>query len=168
MPGARGIEWIEDGIGSDDELRAIAQSTVPGMPDNRATDLIAGFRGWMGAEPIRSALSRDEFPSDLFTVVHVENELPFVRRVGDEIQEGVIDRLVLVERDGRVVRAEILDFKTDSIESGDDDALAAHTERYRPQILAYCDVVRERYGLAKGDVGGKLVFLGAGMIRKLV
>ena len=163
----REIEWIENGIRDDDELRAIARATAPGMQGDRVTDLIAEFRGWMGAEPIRSALSRDGLPSDLFTVLGVENELPFVRRVGDEIQEGVIDRLVIVARDGRVVRAEILDFKTDSVESGDDEALAAYAERYRPQIVAYCDVVREQYGLAEGDVAGKLVFLGAGEIRKV-
>jgi len=162
------IEWIEDGVGSDDELRAIARATLPGMPDDRITDIITEFRGWMRAEPIRSALSQEGFPSDLFTVIHVENELPFVRRVGDEIQEGIIDRLVLTQVDGRVVRAEILDFKTDSIESVDEGTLAVHAERYRPQILAYCDVVRERYGLAKDDVGGKLVFLGAGVINKVV
>ncbi len=161
------IEWIEDGIGSDDELTAIARATVIGMPDDRVTDLITEFRAWMGAEPIRSALSRDGFPSDLFTVVHVENELPFVRRVGDEIQEGVIDRLVLIERDGRIVGAEILDFKTDSVDSGDEEALASHVQRYRPQILAYCDVVRERYGLGEGDVTGKLVFLAAGVISQV-
>ena len=163
----REIEWIEDGIGDDDELRAIARATAPGMPDDQVSGLIAEFRGWMRAEPIRSALSRDGFPSDLFTAMRVENELPFVRRVGNEIQEGVIDRLVLIERDGQIVRAEILDFKTDSVESGDDETLAALTEHYGAQIVAYCSVVREQYGLAEGDVGGKLVFLRAGAISEL-
>jgi len=164
----REIEWIDNGIGDDDDLRAIARTTAPGMSGDRVTDLIAEFRGWMESEPIRRALSRDGFPADLFTAVHVENELPFVRRVGDEIQEGIIDRLVLTHLDGRVVRAEVVDFKTDAIEAGDDDSLAAHAERYRPQILAYCDVVRERYGLAEGDVDGKLVFLRAGMISTVI
>lgn len=164
----QGIEWIEDGIGDDDELRGIARATAPGMPGDQVTGLIAEFRGWMEAEPIRSALSREGFPSDLFTAIHVERELPFVRRVGDEIQEGVIDRLVLIQRDGQAVRAEILDFKTDSMESRDDETLATLAERYRPQILAYCNVVQEQYGLTEGDVSGALVFLGAGVISKVV
>ena len=163
----REIEWIEDWIGGDDELRATARATAPGMPGDQITSLITQFHRWMGAEPIRSALSRDGFPSDLFTATHVDNELPFVRRVGDEIQEGVIDRLILTQRDGRIVRAEILDFKTDSVESGDDGMLAAHAEHYRPQILAYCDAVRERYGLGEDEVSGKLVFLAAGVISKV-
>ena len=162
------IEWSEDWTGDNDVLRAIARERAPGIPDDQIASLIAEFRDWMEAEPIRRAMSRDSFPSAPDTIVNVENELPFVRRVGDEIQEGFIDRLVLIQRDGRVVRAEILDFKTDTIESGDDDTLAARTEHYRPQIVAYCDVVQERYGLAKGDVAAKLVFLGVGVVRAVV
>ncbi len=107
-------------------------------------------------------------PSEPDTVVRVENELPFVRRVADEIQEGFIDRLVLIERDGRVVRAEILDFKTDTIEAGDEATLTARTEHYRPQITAYHGVVQKQYGLAEGAVTAKLVFLGAGVVRLAV
>ena len=162
------IEWIEDGMGDDDALHAHARVAAPGMPDDQIADLITEFRGWMAAEPVRNALSRSMFPSDLFTSVRVDNELPFVRHVGDEIQEGVIDRLVLIQREGRVAQAEILDFKTDSIESGDDHALVARTAHYRAQIVAYCDVVREQYGLAEGEVRGKLVFLGTGVIREVV
>jgi len=72
---------------------------------------------------------------------------------------------VLIERDGRVVGAEVLDFKTDRIAAGDDVGLTAGTEHYQPQIEAYCEVVRERYGLAEGEVVGKLLFLGAGVVR---
>ena len=164
----KSIEWIEDGIVEDDVLEATARATSPRMPEPQLADLIAEFRGWLEVESVRSALSRHQFPSDLFTVVHVENELPFARRVGDEIQEGFIDRLVLIERDGQIVGAEVLDFKTDTIESGDDERLAARTEQYRPQIEAYCDVVREQYGLAEGDVRGLLVFLGLGAVREVV
>ena len=149
-------------------LEATARATSPGIPEPQLADLIAEFRGWLEAESVRSVLSRHQFPSDLFTVVHVESELPFARRVGDEIQEGFIDRLVLIERDGQVVGAEVLDFKTDTIESGDEERLAIRTEQHRPQIEAYCDVVREQYGLAEGDVRGLLVFLELGTIREVV
>jgi hypothetical protein len=61
-----------------------------------------------------------------------------------------------------------LDFKTDAIESDDEEVLVARSAHYRPQIAAYCDVVREQYGLAEGDVSGKLVFLGSEVIREVV
>lgn len=163
-----GIEWIEDGIDDDDVLRAIAREKAPGMSRDQVGRLIGEFRGWLQAEPIRKVLSREAHSSEPDTLVRVENELPFVRRLTDEIQEGFIDRLVLVQRDGRVVRAEILDFKTDSIEAADAASLTARTEYYRPQIAAYRSVVREQYGLAENDVSGKLVFLGTGVVREVV
>ena len=165
------IEWIEDWIADDEALGAIARAKAPGMPHSQIAALVADFRGWLAADPIRTALSRDAFPSkpdEADTLVRVENELPFARRVGEEIQEGFIDRLVMIERGGQVVRAEILDFKTDAIEAGDEALLAARTEHYRPQIKAYCDVIREQYRLAEGDVAGKLLFLRAGVVREVV
>ncbi len=174
------IEWIEDWADDDEALTAIARAKAPGMPHSQIAALVADFRGWLEVDPIRTALSRDAFPfeadavdaadeaDDAPTLVRVENELPFARRVGDEIQEGFIDRLVLIERSGQVVRAEILDFKTDAIEAGDEALLAALTERYRPQIEAYCDAVREQYRLDEGDVAGKLLFLHAGVVREVV
>ena len=113
-------------------------------------------------------LSREAHSSEPDTSVRVENELPFVRRMADEIQEGFIDRLVLIQRGGRVIRAEILDFKTDSIEAGDETTLTDRTDYYGPQIAAYRSVVREQYGLAKSEVSGRLVFLGAGVVREVV
>ena len=66
------------------------------------------------------------------------------------------------------MRAEILDFKTDTIDPDDEEILVIRAEHYRPQIVAYCDVVREQYGLAEGDVSGKLAFLGTGVVREVV
>ena len=162
------IGWIEDGLPADEVLSAIARERASGMHEDMISGLIADFRSWMGAESVRNVLSRDRFPSDLFTTPRLEVELPFVRRVGDEIQEGFIDRLVLVQSDGRVVRAEILDFKTDNIEAGDEETLAARTEHYRPQIVAYCNVIGEQHGLPENDVGGSLVFLEAGVVERVV
>ena len=162
------IEWIEDGIGDDGELIAIARKRAPGIRADEVETLIGEFRSWLRAEPIRSALSREALPSEADTIVRVENELPFVRRMADEIQEGFIDRLVLIQRDGHVVRAEILDFKTDTIEAGDEATLSARTEHYKPQISAYRSLIRKQYGLAEDAVNGKLVFLGAGVVREVV
>ncbi|GMR11955.1 MAG: UvrD-helicase domain-containing protein [Gemmatimonadota bacterium] len=162
------LEWIEDWVLDDDALETIARETAPGMADDQVAALIADFHGWLEAEPIRGALTRAAFPSEPDTVVRVEKELPFARRLGDEIQEGFIDRLVLILSGGRVVRAEILDFKTDAIERGDEASLAARAEHYRPQITAYCDVVREQHGLAEGQVAGKLMFLRAGVVSDVV
>ena len=162
------IEWIEDGVPDDDTLHAVAREVAPGMPAEDVTRLIQEFRGWLEGAEIRQGLTRDAYPADEGTVLRVENELPFVRRVGGDIQEGFIDRLVLIERDGQVVAAEVLDFKTDRIEAGDAAELDERVEHYRPQIEAYCGVVRERYGLGESDISGKLLFLESGIARRVV
>lgn len=161
------IEWLEDGIPDDATLRTIARRVTTEWAGEQVADLIEDFRIWMKTESMRTALSRDAYPSAPGIVVRVENELPFVRRVGGEIQEGFIDRLVLIERDGQVVGAEILDFKTDAIEPGDEAGLTARTEHYRPQAEAYCDVVREQHRLAADGVRARLVFLGAGVVKEV-
>lgn len=161
------IEWIEDGVPDDAALHAAASMVAPEMGGESVASLVREFRGWLEVAEIRQALSREEYERDAGTTVRVENELPFVRRVGPEIQEGFIDRLVLVERNGRVVAAEVLDFKTDLVAPDDETGLTGRVEHYRPQIEAYCEVVRERYGLGEGDVEGRLVFLGSGLVRRV-
>ena len=134
------------------------------MSPLEVTALIGEFRGWIETEDIRSALSRGTYDVSTGSLARVENEMPFVRKVGAEIQEGFIDRLVLIEQEGRVVGAEVLDFKTDKIQSGDEAQLEERKTHYEPQIAAYRDAVRERYGLAASEVTGKLVFLDIGVV----
>jgi len=162
------IEWIDDGIPDNETLKAIARDKTPGISDEKIIALISEFRTWMDMDPIRNILSRNTFPSDPDTFIKIENELPFVRRIGDEIQEGFIDRVVLTHRNGQVLRAEVLDFKTDNIDTTNQDIFFDYTERYRPQITAYCKVIKEQYGLAEGDVSGKLVFLRSGTVIDVV
>ena len=158
------VQWIEDGVPDDRALQASARKTDPRMSTGEVTGLVKKFRGWIEEEDIRSALSREIYTVSTGIEPRVENEMPFVRRVGMEIQEGFIDRLVLIEEEGQVVAAEVLDFKTDKIESGDEAQLEERKAHYQPQIAAYCDAVSERYGLAASEVTGKLVFLSIGVV----
>ena len=97
----------------------------------------------------------------------MEQELPFVHRVSDGILQGYVDRLVTWAEEGRVVGAEVLDFKTDYLDGSDPDAVEAKVEYYRPQIDAYREAVAARYQLGLGDVGGTLLFLRPGMVQSL-
>jgi len=158
------VEWIEDGVPDDRSLQASARKIDPRMSTPEVTALIGEFRGWIETKDIRSALSRGTYDVSTGGLARVENEMPFVRKVGAEIQEGFIDRLVLIEQGGRIVGAEVLDFKTDKIQSGDEAQLEERKTHYEPQIAAYCDAVSERYGLAASEVTGKLVFLDIGVV----
>ena len=79
----------------------------------------------------------------------------------EQIWNGSIDRLVVARRHGKVVWAEILDYKTDSV---NEDRLAARVEFYRPQIENYARVVAAQTGLAITDISRRLVFLSAGRV----
>jgi ATP-dependent exoDNAse (exonuclease V) beta subunit len=158
------VTWVDDGLPDDAALVALARRTAPRMTAGDVAALAREFRTWMAREPVAGALSRKAYPTGPDVTVGVETERPFARRKGDEIQEGSIDRLVLIERGGRVVEAHVLDFKTDALAPGDDAAVDERTRHYRPQIEAYCEVIREQYGLEGDAVRTTLVFLAAGRV----
>ena len=155
------LEWVEDGLPDDDRMRAIARRVAPVMDEARVTEERAWLRERLRAPEVREALGRAAYTEG----ATVERELPFLRREGDALVEGVIDRLVLVREGGRLVRAEVLDYKTNRIESGDTAELAAKVEHYTPQLLAYRRAVAGIYRLPLQSVSARLVFLTPGAVR---
>lgn len=164
------LEWMEDsGRPPDAQLRDLAARHVPGMEAGEVEQLLADFRRWLQAPALRHALSRAAYPPG----ARVEREMPFVRRLPAGIMRGVIDRLVLVEEErgggasgsqpGRVIQAEVLDFKTDDLPASDPAALQERTAFYRPQMEAYKAAMVERYALEPAAVTGALLFLRRGM-----
>lgn len=159
------LEWMEEGIPDDDALRslALASREGSGLPSGRVDEWLSDFRVWMEAPAIAAALSRAGYP----TGARVERELPFLHRIPDGILQGYIDRLVIVEEGGRVVGAEVLDFKTDQLDGSDPGAVEAKVADYRPQIDAYRTAVAGRYRLELSAVSGKLLFLRPGLVREV-
>lgn len=145
------VGWIEDALPDDDALLALA-GTAPPLSEARARGILAEFRAWVADPAIRGALSRERHPGD----AEVRREVPFLHRRDDVLVEGVIDRLVVRREGGRVVRAEILDYKTDRVDA---QMVPAMVERYRAQLGAYADAVSEMYGLPREKCSAVLVFL---------
>jgi ATP-dependent exoDNAse (exonuclease V) beta subunit len=151
------IGWLEEGEPSDDELRAIAARVSPMLPTASVEALRVRFRGWLAAPDIRYLLHRGSYPEGAV----VRREAPFLHRADGRLVEGIIDRLVLLREAGRVVGAEILDYKTDVLRPGDAAAVAAKVEHYRPQLDAYRAAVAAGYGIPPSRVTARLVFLQA-------
>ena len=90
--------------------------------------------------------------------VRVRTELPFVRETADGLVHGRIDRLELDVRDGQVVGATIIDFKTGAVDakgSGFED-----TKRmYFDQLEGYAKAVSDMYGLDPGSIQRVLLFV---------
>jgi len=157
------LEWMEDGLPDDIALLGMARIEAPGLSQDRLQDWLSEFQSWVKALPIREALSRAAYPVG----AQVERELPFLHRVPDGILHGYIDRLVLIREEGRVTRAEVLDFKTDYVDESDAEAMDAKVAYYRPQIDAYRSAVAGRYGLDPPAVSGKLIFLSPGLVKEV-
>jgi ATP-dependent exoDNAse (exonuclease V) beta subunit len=151
------IGWLEEGEPSDDELRAVAARVSPLLPPASVEALRVRFRGWLATPEIRYLLHRGSYPAGAV----VEREAPFLHRTDGRLVEGIIDRLVLLREGGRVVGAEILDYKTDALRPGDAAAITAKAEHYRPQLDAYRAAVAAGYDIPPSRVAARLIFLQA-------
>src|SRR5262249_52410115 len=87
-------------------------------------------------------------------------ERRFAVRHDERLLAGAIDRLVEARRSGKLVAAEILDFKTDAF--ADDAALAAAVQFYPPPIEAYPDAAARQTGLDRAKISAKLLFVELG------
>ena len=94
----------------------------------------------------------------------VVNERSFAVRHEGRLLVGTIDRLVEIYRDDALVGLDIVDFKTDYIAEGDEEALAAKVAYYRPQVEAYREAMMLSTGLASGFVRCRLVFVALGRV----
>lgn len=169
------IAWVEDGVPDDEVLRAVATREAPGVAGERLTTWIADFLAQLALPEVRQALSRGRYAPGTPPALTLERELRFLKRLPGGLMQGSVDRLVLVAEDSEgaatiapapaILRAEVIDFKTDLIDASDPAALDAKVDHYRPQIDAYREAVIDRYGLAPEQVTGTLVFLQAGVVR---
>lgn len=171
------MSWIEAGLPGDDDLRRIAARAAPSLERPEVGELLAELRGWLGAEDVRRALSREaalERGRDRLGAERVdvaaETEWPFMRRSDGEVVTGQVDRLVLFRRAGeapsRPAAAEVLDYKTDD-PGGGEEGLREAAERYRPQLEAYRRAAADLRGIAPERIRAVLVFLPAGRVVEL-
>jgi ATP-dependent exoDNAse (exonuclease V) beta subunit len=120
------------------------------------------LRGALEAPQVREALSR----GDRAGVLEVLREEEFSMIISEDGVEtmlnGSIDRLVLEKEGEVVVRAEVIDYKTDRAEG--DAQLAERAEHHRAQLETYRSAVAKRYVLDDEQISMKLVFLAPGRV----
>jgi len=119
---------------------------------------------------LRRALSSDEVAAALSRGSCDAPDLPDEHEA-ECLWKGYVDRLVLGRREGggegedagtgKVVWADVVDYKTDSV---GEDGPSALVEYYRPQLERYRDVVCAQYDLAPDAVRMRLVFLEPGQV----
>jgi ATP-dependent exoDNAse (exonuclease V) beta subunit len=168
------IGWLEDGVPSDAELLRIA--------GNLATadiDLVAEldrFRRMLAQPAVAAALSRRSDDGDAYAgfstkirtelsgpsvIRELKRERSVVVREDDALVSGTIDRLTLCSRDGRLVAADVLDYKTDAVVSPGE--IAERAGIYRPQLEAYRRAVSSLTALPLERISARLLFVEAGV-----
>jgi ATP-dependent helicase/nuclease subunit A len=161
------IEWLDDGQPGDDVLRQIAAGLRGeiGSAGRNLEGHIARFRKQLAAPAVKEVLSRKSYPPGKDLTVW--RERPFALRTENGILTGSMDRLVIVKSGGKIVAADVLDFKTDEIAAGDAAALAAKVDFYRPQVEAYREAAGKLLGIRETQVTGRLVFIGSNAVQSV-
>lgn len=159
------LEWIESFEPDEARWLALGEAWEPEL--GRRREALRELRDALEQDEIREALSRAGCRAPEGAALEVSAEHAFsIVLTGEDGQEqlwsGSIDRLVVARRDGRVVWAELLDYKTDRVEG--EDGLRERVEFYRPQLEHYARVVAEQTALAVDAISRRLVFLSAGRV----
>ena len=92
--------------------------------------------------------------------IRVFNELPVTAVIGGQLIRGYVDRIVLGILDGRVVSADIVDFKTDNLGKQNED-LPAKVKHYEPQLMAYRETISQMFKIPIETVSARLLFVSA-------
>ena len=176
------ITWIEEGLPDEAVLGQSLEAALPRRLDTRA--VIGRFHEALDKPAIRAALSRATYenanPPERSSAVHADGQManphwkvfperPFAVRDGDAILRGSIDRLVVLYDGDRVVAADVLDFKTDTIDPDTTDpdtpdAIAAKVDFYRPQLEAYRRAAAALLELDSSRISARLMFLSPGVV----
>jgi ATP-dependent helicase/nuclease subunit A len=175
------VAWLDAELPSDEELRRIACTVATRLVTDRPMchKLIGDFRRHISQPGIAALLSRPFYdqasqlgfadpsaacwkPAEI--TLEVLPERKFAIRDSGQILSGSIDRLVLIRRGGKLIAADVIDFKTDTLPPKDPHALASKTAFYQPQVAAYRRAVAKLYALKERQIAARLAFLSAGLV----
>jgi ATP-dependent exoDNAse (exonuclease V) beta subunit len=162
------IPWLEDGVPDDAALAECARRVgVP--PGVDLVALMARFRESLRDRSVVDALSRQACSDRLGRPPRLDaiREMEFALDssgagdAGPSLLSGRFDRLIVARarEGGPAFRAEVIDFKTDAIDTSDPQAVAERVELYRPQLDAYQRAAAQLLSIDPASVDARLVFV---------
>lgn len=142
------IGWLED-----TDIRRIVDEwvAVSDLPEPMKRSAARHLALALETREVRDVLSRPAGPAELWI------EKGFETVVRNRLVSGVLDRVTLhINDDGKPLRADILDYKTDEV--GQPGALETAVDVYRPQLVLYRDAVSRLLGLPRKQVSASILF----------
>ncbi len=166
------IDWLDNSaVPSEAELLKVVEWTF--VPEPVLKPLLIAFRSMLQRPNSNKSLSTTgafklpQFQSFAAQIksgkatLRIEQERPFVLKRNGAIVQGTIDRLVLLELNGKPVAADILDFKTDRLVGDTDAWIADKICHYGPQLEEYRNAVTLCFGIPAEAVSSRLILLEA-------
>ncbi len=163
------VQWLDEGRPSDEVLTRHAMRI--GAHSLNLPEMLAEFDQMLGNATVSQTLHRARYEgwqpaeerggtSKEPAKVQVWRERNFSVQDKDELLTGSIDRLVVLRHGERIVAAEVVEFKTEHLESDED--LPARIDYYRPQMAAYRRAAAAMLQLPPAEVTARLLFVRAG------
>lgn len=166
------LEWLDAGAVPDERflMRRAEQLSVP---DAISRKLLPEFLRMLQNPETRHVFDRNRggecsvFRPHLDAIasgqatLRVERERPFVLLQNGELMQGTIDRLILLSVNGRLVAADVVDFKTDRFAGERSTWIEARRAHYGPQLHEYRNAVMSCFGLGSAQISTRLLLLEA-------
>lgn len=163
------LTWMDEFSLDADRLQRLGRRLT--TSDQQLTAYLQQFRKTLEMPAVRALLSRESYRSRVAQLAAsqgvsgaeiqlcVRNELPFIEhQKSGTIQQGIMDRVVVFEHDGRPLHAEVIDYKTDHVP--ENDGISKLVEFYRPQVAAYREAIARLLNLSpEKQVTVRLAFL---------
>ncbi|MCC6580578.1 MAG: UvrD-helicase domain-containing protein [Phycisphaeraceae bacterium] len=147
------VEWIDRPLPEETQRKRVVAELSPEANPAWQQEMLDTFARMLDKNCVRRVLTK---PAD---EVELWRERAFAVAVGGRVLRGRFDRVMVHRQDGRAVRAELIDYKTDRVDGGQ---LEEATRRYRPQMQAYCAALARMLGLREDAVTATLLFVEAG------
>lgn len=167
--------WIEGYKPNKKHLREIASATltVEEISQIRLDELVDRFVGYCALESVREVLSDQRvnaWHTPRMLRIEITNERRLLKIIDGQLLRGVIDRCVLGWDGDRVVRAEIVDFKTDRRPDNVavDSWCTERAEYHGQQLRYYRRVLCEQFGIQPKAVQLTLLMLSEDRIIEVV
>lgn len=170
------IVWLDECVPDDREFLQ-ALSACRGLErasEKQRRSWLGDFRKMLELDEVRQVMSRERYFATLPTAIQnlireganlqVMNEWPFAILQEGQLLSGRMDRVVLIRQAEQVIAADVLDFKTDAINSRSGQTLKERVEHYQPQVDAYKRTIAANLGLSPERIAIGLIFLDPGKL----